>query len=380
MQNFELSNSQKFVIKELVKWINFPSDFITVGGFAGTGKTSTIAYFRSFLATKIKRKVAFCSYTGKAVRVLESKLKEFSSLQKQDSVSTIHSLLYAPVTNSSGEVIVWSKKSELNYDLIIVDEASMVDEYLWQDLLSFKIPIIAVGDHGQLPPIQGSFNLMKSPKLKLEEIHRQAEGNPIIALSMLAREKKEIEARAYSPKVKKFDKTLDTTFEEVSDLLSGNLNDTLVLCGFNHTRVKLNQTLRANREIYEQAPIVGDKVICLKNNHEKLISNGMLGKIEKIEYTDEYYDANIKMDNGVVFSGTLDIGSFNNKDSSSQTKMKGVDYFDFGYALTVHKAQGSQAKRVILFEERSSHMDDDTWFRWLYTGITRAQEELYIIG
>jgi ATP-dependent exoDNAse (exonuclease V) alpha subunit len=59
--------------------------------------------------------------------------------------------------------------------------------------------------------------------------------------------------------------------------------------------------------------------------------------------------------------------------------MKG-DLFDFGYALTVHKAQGSQAKRVILFEERSKYMDDIMWKRWLYTGITRAVEELYIIG
>jgi len=59
--------------------------------------------------------------------------------------------------------------------------------------------------------------------------------------------------------------------------------------------------------------------------------------------------------------------------------MKG-DLFDFGYALTVHKAQGSQAKKVILFEERFSKMDDTDWKRWLYTAITRAEEELLIFG
>jgi exodeoxyribonuclease-5 len=57
-----------------------------------------------------------------------------------------------------------------------------------------------------------------------------------------------------------------------------------------------------------------------------------------------------------------------------------IDLFDFGYALTVHKAQGSQAQKVVLFEERFSKMDDETWCRWLYTGVTRAGEELYIIG
>jgi len=62
-----------------------------------------------------------------------------------------------------------------------------------------------------------------------------------------------------------------------------------------------------------------------------------------------------------------------------QQTLKG-DLFDFGYAMTVHKVQGSQAKRVILFEERFPRMDDEMWRRWLYTGITRAQEELYLIG
>jgi exodeoxyribonuclease-5 len=56
------------------------------------------------------------------------------------------------------------------------------------------------------------------------------------------------------------------------------------------------------------------------------------------------------------------------------------DLFDYGYALTVHKAQGSQAKRVILFEERFSKMDSDGWKKWLYTAVTRAAEELIIIG
>ena len=59
--------------------------------------------------------------------------------------------------------------------------------------------------------------------------------------------------------------------------------------------------------------------------------------------------------------------------------MKG-DLFDFGYALTVHKAQGSQAKRVILFEERFKQMSNLDWRRWLYTAVTRAEEELIILG
>lgn len=363
-----------------MKWYNNPNESITIGGFAGTGKTTSIAYFRRFLNSKIKISVAFCSYTGKAVRILEQKLKDFNALYKNDSVSTIHSLLYEPRTNADGEIIGWSRKENIKFDLIVVDEASMVDQLIWNDLLQFTIPIIAVGDHGQLPPIHGNFNLMQKPQLTLEEIHRQSKGNPIISLSAKIRKHQEINPQEFSTNVKKLDKTDESTFEEVQELLNSNLEDTLVLCGFNATRVRLNQSIRHNLEFFEETPQPGDRVICLKNNHEKRIANGMLGKIETMEDHDEYFHAHIKMDNGNLFAGEIDPESFNNKDSSQIKKIKGIDYFDYGYALTVHKAQGSQAKRVILFEERSQHMDDDTWFRWLYTGVTRAEEELYIIG
>jgi len=58
----------------------------------------------------------------------------------------------------------------------------------------------------------------------------------------------------------------------------------------------------------------------------------------------------------------------------------GATLFDWGYALTVHKAQGSEADQVVLFEERFSFYDDEMWNRWLYTAVTRAKNELYWIG
>jgi ATP-dependent exoDNAse (exonuclease V) alpha subunit len=78
------------------------------------------------------------------------------------------------------------------------------------------------------------------------------------------------------------------------------------------------------------------------------------------------------------------VKQFNSKEplnftDKRRTIMAG-DLFDFGYAVTVHKAQGSEAKKVILFEERFRQMEDEMWARWLYTAVTRAQEELYIIG
>src|SRR5688572_5564127 len=132
--------------------------YVTLGGYAGTGKTTLISLIRKELHTSNKLiKVGFASYTGKAARVLKTKLKEASSIYPQDSVGTIHSLIYSPITNDRQEIIGWQKKDEIDRDLIIIDEASMVDELIWNHLISYKTPIIVVGDHGQLPPIAGNF-------------------------------------------------------------------------------------------------------------------------------------------------------------------------------------------------------------------------------
>jgi exodeoxyribonuclease-5 len=243
-----------------------------------------------------------------------------------------------------------------------------------------------VGDHGQLPPIKGSFSLMKDPNLKLERIHRQAQDNPIIKLSIAAREQGRIEPGEYSHTVKKFIKSEYDSQEEIEEKLRGFNNDTLVLCGYNKTRIDLNGFIRNALEIESSEPISTDRVICLKNNHKKQIFNGMLGTIRSINReNDKWYLANIEMDGAIgKFKGLIAIDQFNSSETlnftSHRKKYIEGDLFDFGYAITVHKAQGSQSKKVILFEERFSKMDDDMWRRWLYTAVTRAEEELYIVG
>ena len=112
----------------------------------------------------------------------------------------------------------------------------------------------------------------------------------------------------------------------------------------------------------------------------------MLGVIMNISpKDDDWYKAEIMMDGEEdVYEGLIYRKQFSSKEAINFTNNRYLtkigDLFDFGYALTVHKAQGSQAKRVILFEERFSKMTDDEWRRWLYTGVTRAEEELLIVG
>lgn len=383
----ETTKEQEYVLSILQRWFKKPKrQYVTLGGYAGTGKTTLIGILRAELKKSYpKLIVAFCSYTGKAARVLDKKLDEAKTKQKQDSVSTIHSLVYAPITNNNKEITGWKRKDEVKADLIIVDEASMVDSDIWNDLLSYNIPIIAVGDHGQLPPIKGTFNLMEKPDLKLEQIHRQAEGNPIIEISTFAREAGVIPPKKFGSGVEKFLRSESDAQMRISDLLEQVNEETLLLCGFNATRTRLNAHMRSLKDFFSNEPTARDRVICLRNNHEKNIYNGMLGTIQSIEPDGkDGYFARIKMDDGLDYSGQIYAPQFGNKDgtnfSNERVKIGARDLFDFGYALTVHKAQGSQAKRVILFEERSSHMDDAMWKKWLYTAVTRAEEELYIVG
>lgn len=382
----KLSKEQKKVTETLIDWVKNPKEqFITLGGYAGTGKTTVISKFRSILNEENKElNVAFVSYTGKATRVLGDKLTEAKARSYKDTVSTIHGLLYDPIENDKAEIVGWERKKEVKTDLIIIDEASMVDSEIWKDLTSFGIPIIAVGDHGQLPPIKGSFNLMDEPMLKLEEIHRQAKGNPIIQISEIVRNEGNIPINKWNSRVKKIDRYSQDAGSEIIDILESSKNDSMILCGFNTTRNKLNAYMRNINEHFSESPVIGDKVICLRNNHEKQIYNGMIGQLNSIEVEDsDTAFVKITMDDGDIYQGSIYLPQFGNPQSLNFTDQRGQvgnrDLFDFGYAMTVHKSQGSQAKRVVLFEERSQHMDDDMWRRWLYTGVTRAEEELFVI-
>lgn len=382
-----MSSDQKLAINNLMNWYGSKtSQYITLGGYAGTGKTTLISILRDKIKQKHKKvKVAFVSYTGKAARVLRNKLAEYKTMVSGDFVGTIHSLIYSPVVNSKEEITGWKKKDMVEQDLIIIDEASMVSASIWSDLLSFNKTIIAVGDHGQLPPIEGSFNLMKKPILKLLEIHRQARDNPIIKLSILAREEGKIPVGIYGKGIKKFDGREAWVLNEVDEELKNYNFETMVLCGYNNTRVKLNKFIRSNLGFETEEVNVGDKVICLRNNHIKEIYNGMLGTVESLYDKDEkWWETEIEMDDGSFYSGLMAKDQFGKTSGINFSEKRGKflkgDLFDFGYALTVHKAQGSQARKVILFEERFSKMTDDEWRRWLYTGITRAEEELLIVG
>lgn len=384
---FQLSKKQNSILDNILQWFkDHPSQYLTFGGYAGTGKTTMLGILGQYLHKEKKKiKIAYCSFTGKAARVLQRKLRDADSINSSDYIGTIHGLIYKAICDDKDNIIGWERKlpDEFNYDLIIVDEASMVTSQIWDDLLSYGVPILATGDHGQLSPVEGSFNLMSSPTLRLEEIFRQERDNPIIKVSEIARRYGQIPFMNFSDTVRKISKKEEDTQEFLSGKLESFDDQTMVLVGYNRTRADLNKGIRQLLEFESPSPMYGDRVICLKNNPSMGIFNGMTGTILSISKNDvgNFYDAEISLDGEEdVFSGPISVDQFGKQETMTQYLSENMNLFDFGYALTVHKAQGSQAKKVVVFEERFPKMTDDNWRRWLYTAVTRAEEELYIIG
>src|SRR5262249_29474959 len=147
-------------------------------GYAGTGKTTLARH----VAQGVDGKVLFAAFTGKAALVMRSKGCE--------RASTIHSLIYK--TRESGEEVpsfdLWDDAPASKAALIVIDECSMVDAELGRDLKSFGVPLLVLGDPAQLPPIQGGGYFTEAqPDAMLTEVHRQAQDDPIVRLSMQIR-------------------------------------------------------------------------------------------------------------------------------------------------------------------------------------------------
>ena len=376
---------------------------LRIGGYAGTGKTTLICHLRE----KIKEvypniNVAFATFTGKASAVLAEKLKNNNMIFSNDYVGTIHKLIYKAIVRYNPKlkthtIVGWELREpdELFYELIIIDEASMISKSIWDDLVLFNRSIVSIGDHGQLPPIGDRFSLMKNPDFKLQTIHRQALNSPIIKLSQMVRRQGYIPEKAYSKDVLKMSWNKKMCRKIWNEKVVFD-KDLMVLCGFNTTRWELNEIIREKLERNKfVVPYPGEQVVCLSNNHKNKIMNGQIGTVVFMaaEEMKNIRRMDVLIGDDIIES-ILSLECFGqvtytlyekNEEKEKQlryakSKNIQIDYFDYGYALSVHKSQGSEWPRVVLFEQRSSHWDDDMYMRWLYTAITRSSEKLFIIS
>ena len=377
MGGMEFSAEQDRALSAVQQWLKAADrQVFRLFGYAGTGKTTLARHF----AEGVDGEVLFAAFTGKAAQVLRSKGAR--------KASTIHSLIYRPRGEEEVEDEETGSKSvaptfSLNRrspvseaKLIVIDECSMVDEALGRDLLSFGTPVLVLGDPGQLPPVSGGgFFTEHEPDFLLEEIHRQARDNPIIDLAQQVREGRAIMYGDYGTTAKVISKAEVTT----DQVLAADQ----VLVGTNRTRRRYNERLRQLKGFDGPFPQAGDKLVCLRNDAAKGLLNGSLWTVTSAARTVksfmnlliraedegiERYSAKVKVLKSVFETPEAEI---------PWQERRRYDDFDFGYALTVHKAQGSQWDEVMLFDESRAFRDQAQ--RWLYTGITRASERITIV-
>ena len=363
------SPEQDAALKAASKWLNGKreSQVFRLFGYAGTGKTTLAQH----LAEHVDGDVVFGAFTGKAAHVLRQKGCE--------GAQTIHSLIYRPAVAEDEEPGEDGPQFTIRRDapagdaaLIIIDECSMVDEDLGRDLLSFGAPVLVLGDPAQLPPVKGGgYFTDAEPDVMLTEVHRQAADNPIIQLSMQIREGEIPEKGDYGA----------AQIVSKRDLEPGRVMDCdQVLVGTNRTRSRYNERLRELQGFDGDEPWVGERLVCLRNNKEKGLLNGGLWTV-KARHGRKRGKLRLDLlpEDGTRVARVAVLPEFfsGNLADIPWPKRRNSDEFDYGYALTVHKAQGSQWDDVVLFDE--SYAFREHRLQWLYTGVTRAAEKLTIV-
>lgn len=386
-----LTSKQEAGLKLAIERFHNNEPYTVIAGYAGTGKSTLVRFIIDALGID-PGLVAYVTYTGKAAQVLRTK--------GCMTAKTAHKLLYkSHMDERTGKFVHIPRKClEYNYKLIVVDEISMLPKALWDLLLTHHIPVLALGDPGQLPPVAAQdTGVLKNPHIFLDEIMRQAEESEIIRLTMDIRAGKPLELyRGNEVRV------IDT-----AELFTANVWDWAdqILVGKNDTRFTVNAIMR--RRALNQTnlfPVDGDRIICLKNNWTLLnatgdnLVNGMSGRIENIRpgnrsedpFTEKFIVADfipdledacifpdLKMDE-CLFTEHRESKNLINPNRWIPDIYK-PEQFDYGYAITVHKAQGSEYDNVLVLEEFLRSESKADHIKWLYTAATRAAKKLIIV-
>lgn len=397
-----LTTAQAAVVDKIHDWLRNGNDqSFTLAGYAGTGKTTIIRQ----IIEGTDRRVHCCTPTGKAAYVLESKLKGVGV-----EVTTLHSFLYAPVdvtkadveaaelmveqlrarglphedaerrARKLGELLEKSACEFRNQDtpnympIVVVDEASMVGDKIEADLRAQAGKILFVGDPGQLPPVEGTeFFSRNRPDAVLEEIHRQAAESAILRLATA---------------IRRSEKFTDWNADDcvlINDGRAGaaELEDAdVVITGKNDTRRRLNRDFRSMYGHGGKFPEVGEPIMCLRNNQGRGLINGVGGLAASVTEEDTFGDLHLDVsyDGRLIQGLAIDPFPFLQYERPDLSRRdmppKGDAQFDFGYAITCHKSQGSEWPHVAVWDDKMRRFDKEARKRWIYTAATRAARKL----
>ena len=381
----ELTEEQQELVKRLAAWYKSADrQVFSYTGAAGTGKTTVI---RAFIEEIGITKYISCAFVGKAVTVLS---------RQGLPASTIHSLIYnvgwIPVIDDKGNPVLhedgtpkmritFELKNHLEqaFELIIVDEATMVNDELAADILSFGIKTVFIGDKNQLPPVFGESSVMMRPDFYLTRIMRQAEGNPIVYLSQRVLKKQPLIPGVYG----------DSRVLRSLDLNRNYSDYDVIIAAKNSTRDLINNHIRHNvLRIPSKLPVIGDKLICRQNDWSRsvegniFLTTGMTGTVVDINRSlggNRYMsiDFQPEISDEVFFNLQLDSRYMQlNYEDRRLYGFSRYEKFEYGYCVTCHACQGSQFDRV-LFCDQWFH-DADLTRKVEYTAITRAIQSIDI--
>ena len=400
-----LTDKQEQGLKIAVNRYKNSEKYTCISGYAGTGKSTLIKFIISALNVDPEKDVCYVAFTGKAATVLKQK--------GCPNAITAHKLLYDSYPKPDGTFSHREKRTlDYPYKIIVVDEISMLPNKMWLTLLRHPVYILAVGDPGQLPPLppkageeETNNHVLDNPHIFLDEIMRQAQDSEIIRLSMHVREGLSL-------------RDFPCAQEEVQIFKPHQVVDGMylwadqILCATNAKKNQINNFVRKQLG-YGEEPCIGDKIICRENHWDRLsiadewaLTNGAIGTIskfnvEKIGYPSYicntqvdymYTDMRFEEANDDFIALPIDykklttdtsaltgpqiyrVNGFANKGKCAPAPYE----FNYAYAITTHKAQGSEWDKILVFEENFPFQNEEHK-RWLYTAITRASKKLVIV-
>lgn len=388
-----LTNKQEAGLKIAIARYKAREPWTCIAGYAGTGKSTLVKFIIDALGLN-PEDVAYITFTGKAASVLRHK--------GCPNAMTAHKLLYYSKRMPNGKFIFSPRKVlEGNYSLIIVDEISMLPNELWELLLSHKKHVIALGDPFQIPPIdkKQDNHVLDNPHIFLDEIMRQAEESEIIRLTM--------DIRNY--KAPEYFVGNEVQVVHPAQVVDGMYSwADQIICATNRKRHEINDYMRSAAGRGTE-PESGDKIICCRNcwdildlSGENALVNGTIGTLGEFEKTNQSYplfgfpqvpvlkSQIIGNDDGIFQDVLLDYQALKDGKPFLTPQQSYQIYrrqdlktlepveFNYGYAITGHRAQGSEWDKVLVFEERFP-FDIQEHARWLYTAATRASEKLVLV-
>ena len=388
-----LSEDQTQAINTLLDAIDRGERVLVLTGAAGTGKTTSA----QALADQLWERgfsVEFLAPTGKAaVRISEVVGRP---------AKTIHSRLYRSVKNTEDGVPIFlhphEDMSEGRSTAYISDEGSMVGSRLHEALVKALGPkgiLIYLADPHQLPPVADKWGPdLENPTAELSHIHRQAAESPVLQVATILRNGGTMPRESIGNSYIRRQGTLQVAATWMVEQMNAG-EDAVVLCYSNKTRNKINKLVRYLLGHDKRGPLVlGERLICLRNNRHVGCMNGQTMSADQISWFGD------PKDNIVKVRTRQDLRFFTSPDliaaertafeyRSRMGEFKGAQpqlwlHLDYAYALTVHRSQGSEYRKVLFVIDntmrymwRAGKLKDG--HRICYTAVTRAKEQLTVL-